>query len=256
MAENLVLLNKKDHIGYITLNNPQCGNRMDLAMAQELIEACNQVNGDEDIYVVILTGAGNSFCSGGDARALLSSGNNDELLARYCPAEAVAAIDRPTIAAINGEAVGEGLEIALACDMRIAAEDARFGLPQVSSGTLPMDGGTQRLSRIAGKGKALEMVLTGAIIDAREAFEIGLVNKAVSREVLTSEVESLAKTLAAKAPLAMRYAKEAVHKGLDLTLEQGLRLEADLYFLLHTTADRTEGIKSFLEKRKPEYKGE
>ena len=256
MAENIVLLNKKDHIGYITLNNPQSRNCMNLELAQDLIEACHKVNGDEDIYVVILSGAGNSFCSGGDARALFISGNSDELLNRYSPAEAVAAIDHPTIAAINGEAIGEGLEVALACDMRIAADDARFGLPQVSSGTLPMDGGTQRLSRIAGKGKALEMVLTGAIIDAREAFEIGLVNKTVGREVLPAEVETLAQTLAAKAPLAMRYAKEAVHKGLDLTLEQGLRLEADLYFLLHTTADRTEGIKSFLEKRKPEYKGE
>jgi enoyl-CoA hydratase/carnithine racemase len=255
MSENLVLYNPKDHIGYITLNNPQNGNRIDLATAQELIEACNRANGDEEIYVVVLSGAGNCFCAGGDARGLISPGDGEVLPVQYSPAEAVAGIDRPVIAAIQGEASGEGLEIALACDMRIAADNARFGLPQVTDGVIPMDGGTQRLSRIAGKGKALEMVLTGAVIDAREALEIGLVNKKVSAESLIAEVDTLAQSLAAKAPLAMRYSKEAVNKGLDLTLEQGLRLEADLYFLLHTTADRTEGIKSFLEKRKPGYKG-
>jgi enoyl-CoA hydratase/carnithine racemase len=255
MSENLVLYNPKDHIGYITLNNPQNGNRIDLAAAQELIEACHRANGDEEVYVVVLSGAGNCFCAGGDARGLISPGDGENLPVKYSPAEAVAGIDRPVIAAIQGEASGEGLEIALACDMRIAADNARFGLPQVTDGVIPMDGGTQRLSRIAGKGKALEMVLTGAVIDSREALEIGLVNKIVSAESLTAEVDTLAQSLAAKAPLAMRYAKEAVNKGLDLTLEQGLRLEADLYFLLHTTADRTEGIKSFLEKRKPQYKG-
>jgi enoyl-CoA hydratase/carnithine racemase len=254
MSENLVLYSQKDHIGYITLNDPPSGNLMDMAMAQELIEVCSKASGDEDVYAVILSGAGNCFCSGGDARQLFSS-ENGELTVNYSPAEAIAGIDRPTIAVIQGEATGEGLEIALACDMRIAADNARFGLPQVTDGTIPMDGGTQRLSRIAGKGKALEMVLTGAFIDSREAFEIGLVNKVVKLESLKSEVDSLVQTLAAKAPLAMRYAREAVNKGLDLTLEQGLRLEADLYFLLHTTADRTEGIKSYLEKRKPEYKG-
>ena len=118
-----------------------------------------------------------------------------------------------------------------------------------------MNGGTQRLSRIVGKGKALEMVLTGEIVDAQAAFEIGLVNKVVKAADLAAEAEKLAANLAAKAPFALRYAKEAVNKGLDLTLEQGLRLEADLYFLLHTTADRTEGIQSFLQKRKPEYQG-
>ncbi len=120
---------------------------------------------------------------------------------------------------------------------------------------MPMDGGTQRLSRIVGKAKALEMVLTGELISANAAFEIGLVNKVVGHDNLATEVENTAQIIAAKAPISLRYAKEAVNKGLDLTLDQGLRLEADLYFLIHTTTDRTEGIQSFLEKRPPKYKG-
>ena len=255
MAKNLILCTQRDHIEFITLNQPETGNRIDLPLAQELAEVCARVNGDEDVYMVVFTGAGDSFCSGSDIEKLVLSGDNEELLSQYSPAEAIAAIDRPTLAAINGEAIGEGLELALACDMRIASDNARFGLPQITTGTIPMDGGTQRLSRVVGKGMALELVLTGEIVDALKALEIGLVNKVVSRDSFMSEVEIMAKTLAGKAPMAMRYAKEAVNKGLDLTLEQGLRLEADLYFLLHTTADRTEGIRSFLEKRKPEYQG-
>jgi enoyl-CoA hydratase/carnithine racemase len=255
MAGDLVPFHKKDHIGYIRLNRPETGNRMDPAMAQELIEACITVNGDQDIYLAVITGAGEAFCAGGDTRQLVLSGEAEGLPSRQGPAEALAQLNCPIVASINGEAVGEGLELALACDLRIASGKAWFGLPQVTEGWIPLDGGTQRLSRIVGKGKALEMVLTGEIINAKTALEIGLVNKVVSPESLESEVEVLARSLAGKAPLSLRYAKEAVQKGLDLTLEQGLRLEADLYFLLHTTADRTEGIQSYLQKRKPDYKG-
>ena len=169
---------------------------------------------------------------------------------------AVAAIEKPVIAAINGDAFGEGLELALACDVRIAAQNAHFGLPEIEAGLIPSDGGTQRLPRIIGRGKALEMILTGETIDAAEALEIGLVTKVVPAESLNAEVEALAKAMAAKAPVSLRYIKEAINKGLDLTMEQGLRLEADLYFLLHTTGDRTEGIKAFQQKRPPEFKGQ
>lgn len=256
MPNNLVLFNKKDHTGFITLNRPEAGNAVDLPMAYELAEVCQGINQDADINVVVITGAGSAFCTGGSQKELVLFEDPAGLPLKYSPAEAVAAIDRPTLAAVNGDAIGEGLEIALACDMRIAANTARFGLPQISEGLIPSDGGTQRLSRIVGKGKALEMVLLGEILDAGTAFEIGLVNKTVDPEYLMTEVEGIAGNIAGKAPVALRYAKEAVNKGLDLTLEQGLRLEADLYFLIHTTADRTEGIRAFLEKRKPEYKGE
>jgi enoyl-CoA hydratase/carnithine racemase len=242
-----ILFNKKGHTGYITLNRPQEGNRINLPMAQELAEVCQRMRGDEEIYLAVVNGKGEHFCLGGEAIAQTVSYQN--------PAESLASLDCPVIAAINGDAFAEGLELALACDLRIASNKARFGLPQITSGTIPMNGGTQRLSRIVGKGKALEMILTGETLDARAAYEIGLVSKVISEDQLITEVENLAVTLSAKAPFALRYCKEAVNKGLDITLDQGLRLEADLYFLLHTTADRTEGIKAFTQKRPPEYKG-
>jgi len=242
-----VVYTRKDHIACITLNRPEVKNIVNQLLAQELEDVCRHVNQDDDVYVVIVTGAGDkAFCSGTEARQV-SPG--------YSPSTAIAGIDRPVIAAINGDALGQGLELALSCDIRLASRQARFGFPQVGKGIIPMDGGTQRLPRIVGKGKALELILTSEIISAGEALEIGLVNKVVTRENLAPEVDTLAKTIAAKGPLALRYAKEAVNKGMDLTLDQGLRLEADLYSLLHTTADRTEGINAFLQKRPPKFKG-
>jgi len=245
MPKNTVVFAKKAHIASITLDRPAAGNAINREIARELEEACGRIKDDDDIYVVILTGAGNTFSRGGEKG-----------LGETChPAAAVAGIDRPVIAAINGDALGLGLEIALSCDIRIAADKARFGLPQVAGGRIPADGGTQRLPRIIGRGKALELLMTAETISAAKALEIGLVSKIVPSGELAGEVQKLAETIAAKGPIALRYLKEAIIKGMDMTLEQGLRLEADLYFLLHTTADRTEGIKSYLEKRKPEYKG-
>jgi enoyl-CoA hydratase len=247
MPYSTVSYTKKDHVAYITLNRPGAGNSIDLKLAQELEDVCHQINQDEDIYVVILTGAGDkAFCGGSEVE---KSGMV------YSAATAIAGIDRPVIAAINGDALGQGLELALSCDIRLASDKAKFGFPQVAQGLIPSDGGTQRLPRIVGRGKALELILTAETITAEEAFEIGLVSKVVGGADLIDEAETLARTIAAKGPIALRFIKEAVNKGLDLTLEQGLRLEADLYFLLHTTADRTEGITAFLEKRPPKFKG-
>ncbi len=242
-----VIYSKKDHIAKMTLNRPEVNNIINQRLAQEVEDICCQINRDDDIYVVIITGAGDkAFCCGSEL---------EQLSPGYSPAKAIASLDRPVIAAINGDALGQGLELALSCDIRFTSPKARFSLPQVSRGLIPTDGGTQRLPRIIGKGKALELILTGETIDAREALEMGLVNKIVAEENLASEVETVAKAITTKAPIALRYAKEAIIKGLDLTLEQGLRLEADLYFLLHTTADRTEGVTAFLEKRSPQFKG-
>ncbi len=246
MPYSTIIYSRKAHIARVTLNRPAAGNAINQQLAQELEEVCQLINQEDDIYVVTLTGAGDVFCSGGEVE--LETGS-------YHPAAAVAGIDRPVIAAVDGDALGLGLEIALSCDIRIASEKARFGLPQVARGRIPMDGGTQRLPRIIGRGKAMELLLTAETISADEALEIGLLSKVVPPEALAGEVDKLAETIAAKGPIALRYLKEAINKGLDMTLEQGLRLEADLYFLLHTTADRTEGIKSYLEKRPPEYKG-
>ena len=242
-----VIYTKKDHVAHVTLNRPQADNSINLELSQELEDACRQINQDDDIYVVVLTGAGDkAFCKGSEVE---KSG------VFYGAATAIARIEKPVIAAINGDALGQGLELALSCDIRLASDRAKFGFPEVSQGLIPFDGGTQRLPRIVGKGKALELILTAETLNAQEAFDIGLVSKVVPQKELLAEAEALIKTIAAQGPIALKFIKEAVNKGLDLTLEQGLRLEADLYFLLHATADRTEGIKAFLEKRPPKFKG-
>ncbi|MBM2824605.1 MAG: 3-hydroxybutyryl-CoA dehydratase [Dehalococcoidales bacterium] len=244
MDYSTIIYSHNEHIADITLNRPEVDNVISAELALELAEVCQRINQDDNIYVVVITGAGDkAFCAGSEAGLLASS-----------VATVVAGIDRPVIAAINGDALGQGLELALSCDIRIAAVQARLGLPQVASGLIPGDGGTQRLPRIVGKGKALELILTAQIISAEEAREMGLVSKVVPRQNLLAEAEALAGMIASKAPIALRYSKEAVNKGMDLTLEQGLHLEADLYFLLHTTADRTEGIRAFLEKKPPHFK--
>ncbi len=255
MPQNVIIYTGTDHIGRIVLNRPEAGNVIDEQLAREIESLCHRINQDDDIYVVTVTGAGNTFCMGSQLEQPVRFSATIDSPWKYSAAAAISGIDRPVIAAINGDALGEGLELALACDIRIASEKSRFGLPQVSAGLIPQDGGTQRLPRIVGKAKALELILTAETVSAQEAVEMGLVNKVVSAEQLAAEVESLAKTMASKGPIALRYIKEAVNQGLDLTLEQGLRLEADLYFLLHTTADRQEGVKAFLEKRTPEFRG-
>lgn len=245
MPYQTIRYSKKAHVAKVTLNRPSTGNIMDQTMDGELADVCRRINREDDIYVVVIAGAGDDFCRGAE-----------EGPEKTChPAAAVASIDRPVIAAINGDALSMGLEIALSCDIRLSSDKAHFALPQVAAGFIPMDGGTQRLPRIIGRGKALELLLTATIITASEALEIGLVSKVVPPEALVEETEKLAEMIAARGPIALRYLKEVVNKGMDMTLEQGLRLEADLYFLLHTTADRTEGITAFREKRPPRFQG-
>jgi enoyl-CoA hydratase/carnithine racemase len=188
MAPKLVTYSKKDHIAWITLNRPENGNSINLAMAQEVAEICAQINGDEEVYLAVISGAGHFFCTGGDAPQLICPADDSGSAVRFTPAEAIGRIDRPTLAAINGDALGMGLEIALACDMRLSSKKARLGLPQIIEGQIPMDGGTQRLTRIVGKAKALELLLTGEIIDASAAYEIGLVNKIFPPASLMTEV--------------------------------------------------------------------
>ena len=181
MSKNTAIYTKKDHVAHITLKRPEANNIINQQLAQELEDICRQINQDDDVYTVIITGAGDkAFCGGSE----LEPGE-----CRYSPAAAVAGIDRPVIAAINGDARGQGLELALSCDIRLASDKARFGLTQVAEGIIPMDGGTQRLPRIIGRSKAMELLFTAETIDAREAVEIGLVSRVISGEKLASEAD-------------------------------------------------------------------
>jgi len=251
MSDFPLIIQKDNFVLRIVFNRATKGNIINSAMAQELIGACRDINGDENVRVVLITAKGKDFCLG----RTFEQSSIDKDIIHYKVAGAIGSIEKPVITAIQGKCLGQGLEIALASDIRFATSSAQFGFPWVAQGRIPSDGGSQRLPRIIGRGKALELLLNAAVIDAKEAELIGLVSKVYGNEVLIKETEQFATELAQKAPVALRYIKEAVNKGLDLTEEQGLRLEADLYFLLHTTADRTEGITSFLKKRVPDFKG-
>jgi enoyl-CoA hydratase/carnithine racemase len=256
MPFQTVNLQKVDHVMVVNLSDMVGGQPGVARLSDELTELCAEITWDEEVRVVVLAGSGESSFSLGTGLNKTVSGIDEEGEMKFFPvAEPIAKIDRPVIAAIQGDALGQGLEMALACDIRFAAETSRFGLPQIHAGLIPWNGGTQRLTRLVGRGKALEMILTGETIDAREAYRIGLVNKLVPPKELMSTVMGMAREMASKGSIALRYTKEAVYQGMDLTLDQGLRLEADLYLLIHTTKDRTEGIKAFREKRVPKFEG-
>ncbi len=250
-------LSIEDHIATITLSRPDAGNAIDELTAQLLRDACESIRQNDDVRVCIITGDGRGesvfFCAGTE----FSDGDSSvDEFARLRVSEAVAAIEKPTIALINGNAIDQGLELALACDLRVASTDARLGLTHLASGIIPWDGGTQRLPRIVGQSRATNMILRSRLLDAQEALDIGLVNYAAELEEATGYARSLATTIASYAPIAARYLKETMLKGADMTMAQGLGLEADLTVILQSTADRTEGIASFLERRNPFYTGE
>jgi enoyl-CoA hydratase len=256
MSYETLIYEKAGGVSMITINRPMVSNSINERLVDELSDICDNINHDEETRAVIITGSGEkAFCVGMDLSEFSSLAGITQRAKLLSVASPVASITSPVIAAINGDALGQGLELALACDLRIAAETAHFALPHIASDIIPWDGATQRLPRLIGKAKAMEMILTGENIDAVDAYRIGLVNKVVPLEELIQAVKNMGQAMAAKASLPLKYAKEAIHKGLDLTLEQGLHLEADIYFLLQTTEDRTEGIRAFLEKRHPQFKG-
>ena len=250
MPFETVLVEVDRRVGAISLNRPTSGNLVSEQMAWELKEACAQLGQNDDVRVVVLTGVGEAFCRGTEPSAL-----KDSTLPRLKVAETVAVLEKPVIAAINGDALDQGLELALACDIRIVSREAKLGLTQVGRDLMPWDGGTQRLPRLVGRGRAMEMVLTCRVLSGSEALEAGLVNEVVDAQKVLRRTQEVASAIAGHGPVAARYLKEAVLKGLDLTLEQGLRLEADLNLILRSTADRAEGISSFLERRRPKYTG-
>jgi enoyl-CoA hydratase/carnithine racemase len=260
-----ILFEKQDRIAIVTLNRADRLNRLTRQMADALAEMCGAIEEDPQVGVVILTGAGPVFSLGLDTRSVSTEEWREVV---ETPAEsvrhrhwvlygieAVASVSKPVIAALNGDALGAGLELALACDIRISRQDARFGFPQIREGMIPMAGGTQRLPRIVGLAKSLELILTGEPIDADTALAIGLVSRVVPPNELRKTAEEVAGLILQGAPLAVRYGKEAIQQGMDLPFADGARLEADLALLLHTTADRAEGIRAFQERRGAEFHG-
>ena len=261
MDYQAILFEKKNGIAYLTLNRPEVLNARNRRMREELIDAVTAIRADPEVRVVILTGAGErSFSAGRDLKEAAQE-KVGVVAARQAKmeisdTEMIARLNKPVIAAINGFALGGGCELALACDIRVAVEGAKVGLPEVSRGMIPGSGGTQRLSRVVGLGKALELILTGSVIDAEEACRIGLVNKVVPRDGLMAAAEEYAQAIATKAPVAVVLAKEAVREGYEMSLDDGLRLETDLSALLRTTEDIKEGARAFVEKRPPQWRGQ
>ena len=257
--DKAVLLETRGEIAWITLNRPQKLNSINDEVRSLLPQALLQAEGDEAVRVIVLQGAGErAFCAGADVAAFGPA----ESLVRVRQSRAhghwMGAFERvrkPVIGAVHGYCLGGGLEIALACDIRIAADDARFGFPEVSRGTIPGSGGTQRIARVVGLGRALHLALTAEQIDAQEALRIGLVTVVVPRAELAAAAQALAEKIAGHAPLAVLVTKEAVRASTDLDLAAGLRLEADLSALLQSTEDRIEAGAAFREKRKPQFKG-
>ncbi len=259
MSYQTILLDEQDGVTTITLNRPDVLNAQNNPMRLELVDAFSRLRGDGATRVIVVTGAGErAFSAGADIREFLEPPVPTRFREERKRLDYRGEMDRcpqPIIAAIRGYALGGGLELALACDIRIAAEDAQLGLTEINLGIIPGGGGTQRLPRLVGRGKALEMILTGARIPAAEALRIGLVERVVPAAGLMKATQELARSIADKAPIALRYAKEAVVGGLGLPLHDRLRLENDLSTLLRTTEDRVEGARAFVEKRKPRWSG-
>ena len=243
-------------VASITLNRPEAGNLIDFGLAYTLADLAREVRQDDDVWVVVVKAEGPDFCLGTDPEALSEAALDDSRLADLRVAQSIAAIEKPVVCSLQGRANDQGFEIALACDLRVADSDASFSMRQVHSGSMPWDGGTQRLPRVVGRSKAVDLLMTGRTLEASEARAIGLLNAVVEPGDSDRRTLEMAETMASHGPTALRYVKEAVLAGSDGTLTSGLRLEADLSFLLQSTSDRHEGISSFLERRAPEYSGE
>ncbi len=245
----------------MTLNRPRSRNRLSLDMASDLREAGGLLTEEAaEVRAVVVTGRGAGFSCGREKLTASDAQKNgmslEQWLDLHRAATAIAALEVPVIASLNGDATDHGLELALACDLRVADPAARLGFTDVSAGRMPWDGGTQRLTRLAGPTLAMDMLLTSRLIDAQEAMAAGLVNRVSAPGRALEEALDLANLIASAAPIASRYIKEAVVSGMEMTVAQGLGLEADLSVILQSTQDRAEGLRSFFEKRDPEFHGE
>jgi enoyl-CoA hydratase len=259
MASENLLYEKRNGIGYVTVNRPEKLNALNRKTMEELDECFLDIERDDEVRAVILTGAGErAFVGGADINELaaLTPVEGQEFSVRGQKIlDLIEHLGKPVIAAINGYALGGGCELALACTLRIASENARLGQPEVKLGLIPGYAGTQRLPRLVGRGRALEMLLSGDPVSAAEAYRIGLVNQVVPVQDLIAAAEKLAQKIMVNAPLAVKFALEAVSHGLEMPEAQGQFLEANLFGLCCSTADMKEGTRAFLEKRPARFTG-
>ena len=259
MSFENTLVEKKNSIAYVTVNRPKVLNALNMATMEELGTAFLDIRSDASIRLAILTGAGEkAFVAGADIGELAKQ---DAVSGKEYAHRGQAVLDlienlgKPVIACVNGFALGGGCELAMACTLRLASDNAKLGQPEVKLGIIPGYGGTQRLARLVGKGLAMQMVLAGETITAQEAHRIGLVNEVTSAAELIPRAEAIAAKIIANAPLAVQYAMEAVNKGMEMTLAEGLFLEASLFGVCCATSDKAEGTSAFLEKRAAQFKG-
>ena len=250
---------KRNQIAYITVSRPKVLNALNMATMAELGRAFTMVKDDADVRVAILTGEGEkAFIAGADINELATQGavQGKEYASRgQAVLDLIENCGKPVIACVNGFALGGGCEVAMACTMRLASDNAKLGQPEVKLGIIPGYGGTQRLPRLVGKGIAMQLLLTADMISAQEAHRVGLVNEVVPLGELLARAEAIAHKIIANAPLAVQYAMEAVHKGMEMTLQEGLYLEATLFGVCCATEDKKEGTTAFLEKRAAQFKG-
>jgi enoyl-CoA hydratase len=253
-----LLFERSGRVGLITINRPDKRNALNIKTREEGAALLDELRGDDSVGVVVITGAGDkAFVAGADigefaGRTAITQ--RDVMTARSL-FNAIDSFPKPVIAMVNGYCLGGGCELALACDIRIASENASFGQPEINLGIIPGGGGTQRLTRLVGEGKAMEMILTGEMIDARTALGLGLVNHVVPLDQLKAKTMEIANRIAEKGPVSVSLAKEAIKIASRSNLDEGLRREVDLFALCFSTQDKDEGVKAFLEKRKPEFKG-
>lgn len=254
---DVIIYEKKDGVAWITLNRPDVLNALNDRLREQLILALERARDDDEIRVVVITGAGGkAFCAGGDISEFPKLTPADRLknkLVRYI--DLIADMPKPVIAMVDGLAMGGGNEIAMACDMVVASDNAQFGQPEIKIGVIPGAGGTQRLPRLIGEKKAKELIFTGRPIQAQEALSLGLVNRVTSREKLREVTEELVNDLLKRSPIILRIAKTAVRNSSEMSLHNGLASEKDLFAMCFGTQDQKEGANAFLEKRKPDYLG-
>lgn len=257
-SSDLLLQTRDGHVAILTLNRPQAMNAINLALRSALWDALDALRHDSHVRAVVLTGQGDkAFCAGMDLREFAQIMAQTPLTEmrrfRWEKGEGLATFDKPVIAAVNGLAIGGGVELALLCDICVASEQASFAFAEVSRGLIPGNGGTQRLARRVGQGRALEMILSARTVPAAEALSIGLVERVVAADQLLPEAMALAHRIAANAPVAVRLAKAAVTRGADVPLAEGLQIERDLATFVYTTQDAKEGPLAFVEKRPPQW---